>query len=192
MDWEIADKADLSRERGILTKSDREFLTGDSDIEPESHSERKSRERIRNRTKNALLDMWLLFEELEQRDLEQIFMPENDARSDSLAATSRALAFIFDGVGAHRLMQPSKPHKDPSEESLRRALELVGRKHEYFVQEVELEIEADRIPVKRLFRDLEEENELPPEALRFLLELDEVDTSEVQDSIRDMVLEENE
>jgi hypothetical protein len=190
MNWKSADREDLNRDRGILTKADREYLVGKSKIEKASHSERRARERIRNRLKNAILDMGLLFEHMERRDKEQVFVPDSDARSDALTANSHALALLLDGVGAHRLMQHTKPNKDPSEEALRHALELVGREHRYFIREVSLEVDADRIPENRLFRMLREGDKLSPESLRFLLELDEVDVEQVQESIRKQIEDE--
>lgn len=61
------------RGRGILTKSDRKFLRGESDIEPQSHGERRARARIRERLRNAIYDLSLLFVHLEERDRKQVF-----------------------------------------------------------------------------------------------------------------------
>lgn len=64
---------EVDRPRGILTKSDREYLLGEASIEPQSDSERHVRRRIRERIRNAILDFTLIFENLEGRDRRQIF-----------------------------------------------------------------------------------------------------------------------
>lgn len=60
--------------RGILSKSDRKYLLGDSDIEPKSQSERNARSRIRDRLRAALRDFELLSDpgRFPDRDLDQI------------------------------------------------------------------------------------------------------------------------
>lgn len=71
------------RDRGILTETDRKFLRGESDIEPQSHGERRARARIRKRLRNAIYDLSLLFVHLEERDRKQVFhrgtLDEQDA-----------------------------------------------------------------------------------------------------------------
>lgn len=62
---------EIDRKRGIITPNDREFLLGESDIEPNSQSERIKRFRIRERVANALRDFQHL-RRLEQADLNQI------------------------------------------------------------------------------------------------------------------------
>jgi hypothetical protein len=190
MDWETAEKDDLSRDRGVLTKADREYLTGQSDIETGSHGERRARERIRNRTKNALMDFGLMFEHLEDRDIEQIFMPENNAQSAN-QAEMLALAFFLDGIGIQAHMGPGKMNTSTTKRIFETAVERVGKKRGYLVNDADFEIDADKIPHKSLFRDLEEGKELSTDALRFLLETDEVDTEKVQETIRQMVVDEN-
>lgn len=61
------------RDRGFLTEADRRYLHGESDLDHQSHGERRARERIRNRLLNALYDMAIVFESLEDRDRDQVF-----------------------------------------------------------------------------------------------------------------------
>ncbi|WP_251342813.1 hypothetical protein [Haloplanus halophilus] len=62
----------VDRDRGILTQGDREYLAGESSIDPKSQSERNARSRIRNRVRNGLLDFRYLSdpEYFEDRDLD--------------------------------------------------------------------------------------------------------------------------
>lgn len=61
------------RDRGFLTTADRQYLRGASSLEEKSHSERRARERIRDRFLNALYDMTIVAEHLEKRDRDQVF-----------------------------------------------------------------------------------------------------------------------
>jgi hypothetical protein len=87
------------RVRGFLTETDRRFLRGKSEIEPHSHSERKARERIRNRIFNAFLDFSLVFRFFEERDREQIFSNPNRSPGKELALWNGAihtLSFLYE------------------------------------------------------------------------------------------------
>jgi len=53
---------------GILTKEQRKYLRGESEIEEKSNTERAMRTRIRDRFQGALYDLELLNASLEQRD----------------------------------------------------------------------------------------------------------------------------
>lgn len=65
---------DNTRERGILTPDDREFLRGETNIE--GQYERRVRQRIRNRVLHSIADFWYLSERLQRDDLELIFDPD--------------------------------------------------------------------------------------------------------------------
>jgi hypothetical protein len=83
------------RERGILSKRDRAYLLGYSDIESGSARERNVRRDIRERTRNAILDFSLLLEELEDKDREQIFSSNNAERFDN--GLANAISFFYLG-----------------------------------------------------------------------------------------------
>lgn len=59
------------RPRGILSKADRQFLAGESDLQDQS--QRKRRKVIRQRVFHGILDFWLLVDYLSDKDVEQIF-----------------------------------------------------------------------------------------------------------------------
>lgn len=85
------------RPRGVLTPADRKFLRGESELKSKQ-SRRDARLRIRNRIENAILDFSILFEELEERDLVNVFssdsVEEKDAFQDGIVD---ALAFLYWG-----------------------------------------------------------------------------------------------
>jgi hypothetical protein len=76
--------ADADRGRGVLTPADRRFLGGDVALGSEQ-SRYDARYRIRQRTRNALLDFPILFEQLADRDREQVFDAEHDELADAVA-----------------------------------------------------------------------------------------------------------
>ena len=62
---------DGNRYRGILTPRDKEILSGGIDLK--SATERKARYRIRERTKQAILDQAMIQKELPREDKKHIF-----------------------------------------------------------------------------------------------------------------------
>lgn len=74
----------MTRDRGILTPEDREFLRGDKSYEYASGT-RRARRRIRDRVRNSVSDFGLLFEYMERRDRLQV-LDKFAERSDSLQA----------------------------------------------------------------------------------------------------------
>lgn len=68
------DPYQADRGRGMLSKRDRKYLAGETDHE--GQSERTVRMQIRDRVRNGLLDMDLALQELDEKDLDQIFIEE--------------------------------------------------------------------------------------------------------------------
>lgn len=88
--------ADVDRPRGILTPADRRFLRGDVTLGSEQ-SRYDARYRIRQRTRDALFDFPLLFDELADRDREQIFDGRTAGLTDALAD---AIGFVYLGAAS--------------------------------------------------------------------------------------------
>jgi hypothetical protein len=86
---------EIERKRGIITPKDREFLLGESDIEPNSQSERNKRFRIRERMANALRDFQYL-RQLEQGDLNQIVSQFDEDELDELIEDIAWFVAYFD------------------------------------------------------------------------------------------------
>ena len=84
-----------SRERSILTKSDREFLTDDKDISKQAA--RNTRYRIRERIHNGFLDIVLLWSVLPKKDFQQIF--ERLSNNSLLSVvSSHTIGFLYEGI----------------------------------------------------------------------------------------------
>jgi len=92
------------RDRGILTQGDREYLAGESDIEPKSQSERNARSRIRKRVRNGLLDFQYLAnpELFDERDLTQVWQYEDE--SGKLVTLSSY--HLDDGIAHEPVLDP--------------------------------------------------------------------------------------
>lgn len=100
------DPLNADRDRGILTKRERRYLLGESDIEPKSQGERAVRQSIRNHLTHAILDFWLLHSDMESRDLSAVFGDKSDPNSketDSVplhSAVSRVIALLYRQYGS--------------------------------------------------------------------------------------------
>jgi hypothetical protein len=70
------------RPEALLTKDQREYLLGVSDIEPKTARERSMRQNIRRRVADGILDFTILLEHLEDRDRDEIFNDEVHAIDD--------------------------------------------------------------------------------------------------------------
>lgn len=72
-DKTATDKAyDVERPRGILSKKDRIYLTESNVEEVKSSKGRVTRSRIRDRIHHSILDMHLIANEVEQRDIDTV------------------------------------------------------------------------------------------------------------------------
>lgn len=89
------DPFNLDRDRGVLTTADRKYLCGESEIEPQTHSERRARERIRNRVKNAVLDFKILLRHFEDRDRELIAYEDGNLKPAFAKAPAFPIGFMF-------------------------------------------------------------------------------------------------
>lgn len=85
--------AGVDRARGVLTKDDRKYLIGQKDFGPDT--ERNTRKRIRDRTRNALYDFEYLISEFEDRDVTQLATDEGDADEEIFEAAENVIAFVF-------------------------------------------------------------------------------------------------
>lgn len=63
----------VDRDRGILTKRDREFLLGDIDNELNDNQQYQKRYQIRQRIRNAMFDFHILYRALPRRDVSMLW-----------------------------------------------------------------------------------------------------------------------
>lgn len=89
---EVAD-----RPQGLLNPRYRRYLLGESDIEPYTQSERDVRASIRQRLFHGLLDFALIYQFLEQRDIDQsIGNVDGEERLSRDTAIANAIALFLD------------------------------------------------------------------------------------------------
>lgn len=81
------------RDRGILTTADRDYLSDRKDMV--SGSERNTRQRVRDRTRDGLYDFEYLTEGLEDRDVTQIVTDDGEANERVFEAAEDVIAFIL-------------------------------------------------------------------------------------------------
>ena len=130
---------DTERTRGIITSSDREYLLGHLDVEPQSQRERVIRGRIRERVRQALVDFSLLFRHLEDRDLHGIFDEESipeDRRPDT---APRPISL----GAAHAVGLFYRDEPDSFESFIEAAVELELREQGWLA-DPEVKVEANR------------------------------------------------
>lgn len=153
----------LERERGILSRRDREYLLGESDIRQGTQHERDVRSDIRSRIQNALLDFHLLVEHLEERDREQVFSVEGwrnvedpqQLRNDEtdgfpkapIDAVDDVIRFVFLGRTDHNssVNERDNGHHFPEfEVALKQGLKRGYWDRGYVLQNLDLKIESHR------------------------------------------------
>ncbi|QLG61923.1 hypothetical protein [Halorarum salinum] len=91
----MASLTDSARPRGILNERERQYLLGDTDIEPRTQTERDIRATIRERLRHAIFDYALLFDQLENRDIEQVFDSRADDAAELRTAIEDTLGFFY-------------------------------------------------------------------------------------------------
>lgn len=93
--WKDSDIDGQERPRGILSKTDREYLFGLKDYENEQ-SEANRRQDIRDRIKSSLKDFKIIWALLEQNDREQVFSSLGDESVDD--SIEAMVSFIYLGL----------------------------------------------------------------------------------------------
>lgn len=173
------------RERGILTLEDREFLRGEREHISQG-SKYNTRRRIRQRIEDAILDFSVLFEELDDREREQIFgprerfvpsrefedmttiQPEESVPDELKRGLIDAVAFLY-GASQDAEMFP----RVVIEEGVREA--YVREHPDRALREVDLTVEWDSPEdlLDAALYNLQEGRTLSPAQLRALMESDD-------------------
>ena len=105
------DPMNADRDRGVLTKRERRYLLGESDIEPKTQGERAVRQSIRNHLTHAILDFSILHYEMQSRDLSAIFESggsPNSKQDDVLrlhTATPHMIALLYRQYGSEYTLE---------------------------------------------------------------------------------------
>ena len=198
------DWSDDDRSHPLITPTDWDFLTTEGffdDHARPSVSRSQQRQNIRARVRNALLDLSLLFDQLDPNEIITVLSTKqggpNEWRQQDEEAISDALAFVLFGIGITDLMRSGGRDYGSSRSLFEDAVYRAGKKSgqlegspgPYLVENTNLDIDATRIPRPNLLHDLEEGRELHPSAVRMLLEMEDVDTAPVQEELRKMLLD---
>jgi hypothetical protein len=190
------------RKNAMLTTEDRRWLTGEKQYEGEHAKQQRYQRRrdIRERIYNSILDFTILFQHFEDTEREKLFgqlsadgtqWDLNDQEFDD--GIRDTLAFLLYNVGMTHLMRADN-ETEPSEMTvaerlLTDALYHAGRRDDFLIEEFELDIEATHLPFSNVLDDLEAGTPLSPARLRVLLESEQVDTTEIQESVRTMIFD---
>lgn len=186
-----------SRKNAMLTTEDRRWLTGEKSYEGEHAKQQRYQRRrdIHERVYNSLLDFSILLAHLEERERAKLFGADAEERRERFADSALqggvrdGLAFLLYNAGITDRMGKEDSDEGLADRLLEEALYRAGRRDDVFVEHAELRIEATRLPGERLLDRLEAGEELSPAELRYLLELEAVDTAAVQERVRELLFD---
>jgi hypothetical protein len=155
------------RQRGILTTDDRDYLTGRKNLQPDS--ERNTRKRIRDRTRNAVYDFEYLTAELESRDVTQLVTDADEPNDELFDAAEDVIAFVF-RMCAHA-PDTGQSTDDRFRELLRNGIKKgLDERHEVLDFNLDLQYGLPREQRERLLRKVREGEDLTLPELREALE----------------------
>lgn len=187
-----------ARDRGFLSSADRKWLLTPREEYIEEHSRQywgQRRDEVRKRVGNALLDFSLLWEHWDESEHDYIFgdadnPPQPIADPGVREGTVDTLALILRATGVMNLVGPNRYNPKAVEASnlLEQAIYNVGLRQNYLVDDVQLKIEAEMFPEPNMIRALEEGRNLSGRALLYFMAREDVDTTEIQEQIREQIL----
>lgn len=165
-----------TRDRGILSQADREFLWGLKELSDQS--ERDARYRIRNRTEDGLRDLRVLNNSLDESDREQVF--EKLTPGDLVPV----FEFLYKGISdnADDLDDATEFFEMIAGTGVRRA--LIELDPDHVIEEADVDITVDRrSPELEVLKERFEEGEESLAEFHYLLEhsdvRDTIDESEI-------------
>lgn len=190
------------RERGILNDADRKWLLMDRDEYIMKHSRQywgQRRDEVRKRVRNGILDFTLLFEHLEHDQREELFggrlTPHRRFDDPDFEAGVRdTLAFMLDGTGIFTHLDEWETHNEMTgERLLEEAFARGAWRWGHDLQDFQLEVVAERIPVRELLQRLDAGESLTVDELARLAisQHDRVDPAVLQASLREQLLDED-
>jgi len=163
------------RDRGILTSADRDYLSGRTNLQDDS--ERNTRNRIRDRTRNGLYDFAYLNQDLENRDVSQLITDSDRINEEIFEAAENVVAFLF-RMCAHAPETPGESTNKRFQKLLRNGIQK-GLDHRYELLDFKLDLQygLERERQNQLLRQLEEGGSLTLAELREALNNDYLDDS---------------
>lgn len=190
------------RKNAMLTTEDRRWLTGEKTYEGEHAKQQRYQRRrdIRERIYNSMLDFTIIFQQLEETEREKLFGRlsddgtqwdvDDEAFEDGIRD---ALAFLLYNVGITKRMSTEQDLSETTvaEQLVSDAIYRAGRRDDFLVEHVDLDVTATHLPLSNVLADLEAGTPLSPARLRVLMESDQVDTTEIQECVRRMIFDED-
>lgn len=166
---------DLDRPRGILSKTDRNYLAGRKDYKHEQ-SELNRKQEIRQRTENSLRDFVFLTNYLESNQKEKIFSAfEEDELEDLFSVI---FAFIYEGTGRD-ITQLEKIIKSGLMSDISRG---AGKPHITDVKSVSVDIDIEMKPdVDEAHDRFKQGKVLTPEEIGLLVRHGRLSSGELQE-----------
>ncbi len=151
------------RDPGFLTEKNREQLRGNR---PDASRQNKSHHRgqIRKGLRNALLDFSIVFDHMDDDELQKVLGEYTgpsriEWKDDAIARGMRdTLAFVLREAGTETDLIGAAPRQDIAyKELLYDSLQRIGAEKDVVVHDVELKTETDRINIHNLKQKLERE-----------------------------------
>lgn len=182
------------RDLGFLTSTDRKYLRGEHPGYKDETAEMHKRADIRNRLRSAMLDATLVFQGLDDEDLEKVF--EEHEEEPFHQGLVDMLALICLGFGLVGDLEPS-PRDDGQhvvgfESALRSALGRAYPRLGLVFRDMDLEIDSEPKYFITTHRDMiargdfHEAGTYPtPHLVKSLVEAREVDWDNLRDFLRD-------
>ena len=186
------------RKNAMLTTEDRRWLTGEKEYDGQHAKQQRYQRRrdIRERVSNSMLDFSILLEALDDDECREIFGDISDdgrqwrnADEELQAGVRDGLALLFRTVGIAALMRDNESTGTVPERMVATALKRAGHRDGLLVESVSLDIEATHVGIPELLDELESGGEISPGGLYLLMESGGLDTSVVQDCLREQLRE---
>lgn len=184
---------ETDRPRGILAPIDREYLLGEKEYDSRQAKYERKRT-IQERVENGLKDFTILFDHLEYEEIRDLIgaapTPRVRIEDSELEAGFRdAVAFSIKCTGSDTLFRPATPSGTTIDRVLEDAIERVAWQYGFNIHEVDLNINAEKMPEREWLNDLKEGRDLPPEAFAYFANRDDIEIGEIQDEIRSMLFD---
>jgi len=169
------DESPSERPRGILTPSDREFLSGQTELSDSAR--RNARQRIRERVQASMADFELLWQCLSDRDLELIFHPDEDEEQERMRSRAQdAVSFIRLGMWINQ-----DPHPKRLGDSIEQAAFAAG-----YASSASVSLNLERLPDGSLLLAKLKQKIQTVDTLRERLENDELGEKSESDVIEEL------
>lgn len=130
----------------LLTQGQREYLKGESDIEPGTSRERAIRARIRKRLVRSVEDLALIHDHVEQRDIEKAFSDFDTHKYDIPASSLLLQGSLLIGA-SDGFVDPHQPTRESNiritESIMKWILQEYYIRHEKRIKDIDIDINIE-------------------------------------------------